>query len=1574
MGKMQTQGVVRAEPMQLLRHDGEIINVEISSQVIETDESSPYYEGVLVDVTDRKKSDLTHNQLLAEFEHRNLLLRTAAEVSKSASVILDPHELIQETVDLIRERFGYYYVGIFLVDKEGQYAVLRAGTGDAGKRMLAEGHRLAVGGESMIGWSVANAQARIALDVGEEAVRFDNPHLPETRSEMALPLVTQGKAIGALTVQSVEGAAFSEANIAVLQTMADQLANAIQNAYLYETAQTEIAERKRALKALQESEEQIRLQASALNAAADGIIIVDADNEIIWANPAMETLSGYALDEIIGASPEIFGSEIQDGDFNTELDLVLQKKQVWQGEIVNRRKDGQSYFEEQTITPVQNNGGDVTHYIAIKRNINTRKEAEEALRSSEEKFATFFHASPTPMAITAFPEGLIVDVNNSFLDYLGYQRQDVVGRVDLELDIWDDLDDRLELTVRLGEQGHVRNFEIKYRTRNGTVKTALLSAQFIQIDEQTYLLNSMQDITDRKHAEAEIERRSRQLAALVQMGQTVASTLDLDEVLDQVVNSVPALVNSEAVSLLMLEGDDELVFSALSEGDESGMQENLHGQRMPATAGVAGEVIRKGKSIHVNEIGDHDPVYRQLEGLSGYHTQSILAVPLMLGDQITGVMEAVHSQPGVFSADDLQMMEATSQWASIAISNARQHEHIQQRYQESQTMTMISQALTETLDLEEVLQLIGESAYTVIASTQQVVIHLLNEEIQSLWPVVAIGLDQKGQPHFNMSVGEGIAGKVIAEGKTINVGDIDNDSRYISLDTPSRLRSLMVAPVISGEHKLGTISVQSENCDAFSADDERLLTTLGFQAALAIENARLFKAELRRSTELEKLRQASLRITSTLELKPILETILSYAQELVGADDVHVFSYDGEVLTFGGALWAGEYQPAPFSEPRPDGVTHRVARSAERIVVPDLANDPLFEDTQWNGAITGLPLCISDRVLGVLNVAFVEPHDFDDNELRVLELLADQAAAALQNARLFESERSRRQEAETLRSVTTALTSSLEMERVLDLVLANLEQVISYHSAAVFLEREDALEIMAGRGFEMPENILGRKLPKNSLLFPELEEKRAPLIFEDVTKDSRWQKWEDATEIHGWMGVPLIVKQRVIGYVTFDSPAVGAYSESDASLAQAIASQAAMAIENARLFESLQYRLKEVNTLFRISQEVVASLEEFETLKRVVDLLQENFGYYHVHVYLFDPERNFLVTCEGSGQAGEVLKSQNYALALDEGIIGNVASSGQELVTNDVSEVDFFVRNPHLPDTTAELAVPLKIGKEVIGVLDILHQHPNIFDDNDLRLVFTVADQLSVVLHKAKIYAELQDALEKEQSTRSQLVQAGKLTALGRIVASVSHELNNPLQAIQNALYLVKLEDSLSDQSHEDIEVALSETTRMANLIARLRETYRPTTAQEFQPASLNDLVDDVHKLITTHLRHNKVGFEFRPDIDLPEVKMVADQIKQVILNICLNAIEHMSQGGRLRIVTETLKEEILLVVADTGAGIKGEDLDNIFEPFYTTKEGGTGLGLSITYDIIQKHSGRIEVESEVGQGTIFNIWLPRRR
>jgi len=216
-----------------LVHQGECIGVVELGDSLRGQQLPPDQLGLAMALVGQVAAALENARLFAQARRREVQLKTAAEVARDAAAILDVEMLLAQTVELIRERFDLYYAGIFLVDEAGRWAMLRAGSGEAGRRMLEVGHKLEVGGESMIGWCTAHGEARIALDVGTEAVRFENPLLPQTRSEMALPLLVRGRTIGAMSIQSVQPAAFSGEDITALRTMADQLANAIENARLY---------------------------------------------------------------------------------------------------------------------------------------------------------------------------------------------------------------------------------------------------------------------------------------------------------------------------------------------------------------------------------------------------------------------------------------------------------------------------------------------------------------------------------------------------------------------------------------------------------------------------------------------------------------------------------------------------------------------------------------------------------------------------------------------------------------------------------------------------------------------------------------------------------------------------------------------------------------------------------------------------------------------------------------------------------------------------------------------------------------------------------------------------------------------------------------------------------------------------------------------------------------------------------------------------------------------------------------------------------------------------------------------
>jgi PAS domain S-box-containing protein len=227
-----------------------------------------------------------------------------------------------------------------------------------------------------------------------------------------------------------------------------------------------------------------------------------------------------------------------------------------------------------------------------------------------------------------------------------------------------------------------------------------------------------------------------------------------------------------------------------------------------------------------------------------------------------------------------------------------------------------------------------------------------------------------------------------------------------------------------------------------------------------------------------------------------------------------------------------------------------------------------------------IPIKIGERTIGVINAESQQLDFFTEDDERLLLTIANQMAIAIERIQLFDLERKRRQEAETLRQATAALSTSLDLDHVLDAILTSLKQVVPYDSASVFLLEGKLLRITSVHGVEYPEAVVNKTFPADDPLFVEVQTSRHPIILADAQLDPRFNRWGESFPIHGWMSAPLITRDEVIGYITLDNHQVGAYSPDAGALAQAFAHQAAAAIENARLFKGLQHSLEEINQAY----------------------------------------------------------------------------------------------------------------------------------------------------------------------------------------------------------------------------------------------------------------------------------------------------------------------------------------------------------------------------------------------------------
>jgi PAS domain S-box-containing protein len=374
-------------------------------------------------------------------------------------------------------------------------------------------------------------------------------------------------------------------------------------------------------------------------------------------------------------------------------------------------------------------------------------------------------------------------------------------------------------------------------------------------------------------------------------------------------------------------------------------------------------------------------------------------------------------------------------------------------------------------------------------------------------------------------------------------------------------------------------------------------------------------------------------------------------------------------------------------------------------------------------------------------------------------------------------------------------------------------------------------------------------------------------------------------------------------------------------------------------------------------------------------------------------------------QAHKLVPAQGLNVMFIEGehasIVRRVGYQGLEKIEQSLLEFRFPISWPtfhgmyttrqsiHIPDTAREtgwqniegvewvrscIGVPLVISDETIGFLNASHSQPDFFDQKHIFMLESLAHHASIAIQNARLLDELKKALENEQGMRNQLAQADKLAALGKMVSVIAHEINNPIQTVKNTFYLLQDQIIADSPAVEYLKMAATEANRISDLVAQLRGTYA-SGSKAIERVNLLLLLREVQDLLAPQLNKNHVEWRQRDGFPPYMVSAVRDQLKQVFINLCLNAIEAMEADQKGRITVDLHAnpngQRVGIDFHNTGPLIAEEALPLLFDPFFTTKKNGTGLGLYISYDIIRQHWGEIRVESVPGRGVTFTVWLP---
>ena len=630
-----------------------------------------------------------------------------------------------------------------------------------------------------------------------------------------------------------------------------------------------------------------------------------------------------------------------------------------------------------------------------------------------------------------------------------------------------------------------------------------------------------------------------------------------------------------------------------------------------------------------------------------------------------------------------------------------------------------------------------------------------------------------------------------------------------------------------------------------------------------------------------------------------------------------------------------------------------------------------------------LPFVVGQRLIGT--VALWRNKPFTHEEMRALRDLTPQAASSVDTIVTFAEMATHLRRLGMLNDFVLTVSSAQNLDQIARRVFGLLTRAFNSDMIAMYLPSIDEIILREFRNDDGKFSARSVSVKHHPLASYFQITRIQSINDSSANKDFPFQ-----TNAQSALLVPLRYRGRTIGLLTLESPRPGAFSQPDEYLLVVIASHLAGLIEYGRLREEAEGRARNLGLIHEVVQQVIGLTDKYEVAQITSYLLAQYFAYELAVVILIDKENN--LTIQGFG--GKRSKEVQQALAgseflIESGITGRVFSTGENMLVNDTSQEPRYL--PVKKWTAgSEMCVALKDGERILGIIDIESSEKNTFTNNDLLAIESLAGVLAAVVSSADQYQRLQDMvsqlrltqmelnarMEAQRAAESRLVQAAKLAAVGEMSAGIAHELNNPLTTVTGFAELI-LRDMPDDAPNRtELEMVMREARRATDVVRRLLDFSRQGERTRAR-ADINEVVGDVVALTNHLIRTNDVQLSVELAHEPPWPSVDRNQMKQVLLNLIHNGLQAMPDGGQLFIVTEPKPRDgrkwMTVSVQDTGVGIAEADRERIFEPFYTTRgdSGGTGLGLSVTYGIVTDHGGQIDVQSQLGEGSRFTVWLP---
>ncbi|MCB0171413.1 MAG: GAF domain-containing protein [Anaerolineae bacterium] len=1010
--------------------------------------------------------------------------------------------------------------------------------------------------------------------------------------------------------------------------------------------------------------------------------------------------------------------------------------------------------------------------------------------------------------------------------------------------------------------------------------------------------------------------------------------MDMQEILSKVITSTNEIFQAEAGSVALLDstGTNIVIKAAVGAGADA-----VRGLGLPVGQGVIGWVVSNEKPALIADVYRDERFFKDIDKESGFHTRSILCVPMKADGHTIGVIELMNLRPDYLSQDGIKILSVIADHAALAIENARLLEQTQQKSEEQAFLFEAMAIVTSDLALDTVLDAVSRQMVEALKADLCII---------SRWPLQQKQLDVM-QAYASPRVKRPAQrARPLTDSSTPQMVLKSQKSIYLEIDSPTispdekvwieelGVKTLFFIPLIYRRQTIGLVEIgRIHTLEPVTASELRLAETMTAQAAVAIEHARLYDEATRHLAEAKVLQEVMVAAASTLDFNQVLTGTIEALHRTLGIERLGFFlpPEEGQDFVVSHPATIGfDLENGGLEIPLDGSAIGWVIRNGKPILLPDVSQ---FSDYYELVADTCSELCVpvllKGRVVAVLNAESPRLNAFDHEALRLFRAIAAELAVALENAQLFQTEHRLVNQQKALLDVFTDLSAELKSETLFQRIIERAIEVIPNADAgSLIVQRGEEFVYAAAVGFDLaklqpltferdrflncqPPPRTAERLSRNENI--ELSKKCFPSHF------SQYSEARELDKIKSSLRATLYAGDNVLGSIVVDSLAKkNAFTEEDEQVLLLFASQAAIALQNARLFEDIHAAEANYRDLFDNANDFIFTLDGSLRISSANKAVLKATGYQADEI-IGMPFTNFVYPDQFS-RLYKILKSR---MAVSD-----------------------------LP-TTFELPVKGKDGREAVIEATIRVQRAN---------------DRPVGLHC--IARDITQRLELEQ----QLRQTEKLSTIGKLVAGVAHELNNPLTSIIGYSNLLQ-EDHLLQPYKDDLKVIFQQADR-ARIIVKDLLTFARRIDLEPKPVDINSVIQTCLNLTGSMLKEYQVQVMTALDFGLPQTLADPHQLELVFVNLIANAVHALGkidEPRRLIIESKQVEDTLMITFADNGPGIPPGIAHRIFDPFFSTKQvgEGTGLGLSICFGIISEHKGHIWVDETSVAGATFHIKLP---